>query len=570
MADRYTASPYRSSRQYNAAPASSSSHHHGAYNDNIDVDTVDYDDTGVPAPHHLATSHSVSPYPAPLVAPTPLSPARRHLNEMQELHAAPSGYVSQSPFRSSLALSPDTIRGGYLPTFDSHDTLYYQNEPKFGQYDDDGASTYYSHRDSGDAWAMEDAEHQGAHDSLAQSRDRYIKRKSAALAATESAYNLAPPKPARFPFLAALAPHKKYLIAAGSILAAIVFAVIIFFATRHNTNATIVDGPLTNSGPSGNPTAGVVKSDKSDPSKFDKDPRLHHSMYGICYTPFHAQYPSCGATQSNVTEDIQLLSQLTSRVRLYGSDCQTSQMVLEAIKQTKVDMTVFLAVWIDDNADTVQRQIDNVVDAVKTYGTDHIAGITVGNEYLLNGGSVTTLLAHIAAVNTTVNALPNLGKYIPIGTADAGSMVSTQLATGADYVMANVHPWFGGLPVDQAAGWIYEYTNTNEPSTALLAPNKPTLYVAEAGWPTGANQTSLMTYQGATAGIAELNTFLQTFVCQSNANFTQSALQPSFIFEAFDEPWKDVLYGGVEAHWGLFDANKKLKDGLVIPDCAAP
>ncbi len=129
-------------------------------------------------------------------------------------------------------------------------------------------------------------------------------------------------------------------------------------------------------------------------------------------------------------------------------------------------------------------------------------------------------------------------------------MVTTQLATGADYLFANVHPWFGGLPVDQAAGWIYEYTNTNEPSTALLAPNKPTLYVAEAGWPTGANQTSLMTYQGATRGDRRAqHVFADVRVSVQRQLYPECAAA-EFIFEAFDEPWKDVLYGGVEAHWG--------------------
>lgn len=42
---------------------------------------------------------------------------------------------------------------------------------------------------------------------------------------------------------------------------------------------------------------------------------------------------------------------------------------------------------------------------------------------------------------------------IPVGTADAGSEITTILATGADFIMANVHPWFGGLPVAQAAAW---------------------------------------------------------------------------------------------------------------------
>lgn len=39
---------------------------------------------------------------------------------------------------------------------------------------------------------------------------------------------------------------------------------------------------------------------------------LHQIFYGMAYTPFNAQAPQCGAVQANVTEDIQLLSQLTS------------------------------------------------------------------------------------------------------------------------------------------------------------------------------------------------------------------------------------------------------------------
>ncbi len=462
MADRYTApSPYAGRQGFFSSAASSSSQHHGSAENGVDIDTVDYyDDNGVPAPHHLATSHSLSPYPSsPRFAP-----------EMQELLSAPSGYLHPpSPYLPSLPSAPESLHGGaYMPSFDSHDSLYH----KGGSYEDDEEDSLYSRRNS-DAWGLYDTQHEGARTSLSLARERYIKRKSAAMTTSGDALDYVPPKPT---LLSRLSPRQKWwLIGTASVASAVVFAIIIFFATRHNTNASIMesysatgapDSPSPNNGGAtkgGKPTAGVVASDPKDPSKFTKDPRLHHSMYGLCYTPFNAQYPSCGATQSNVTEDIQIMSQLTSRLRLYGADCDTSQLVLEAIQQTKVDMQVFLAVWVDNNADTFQRQVDEIVDAVKKYGTDHIAGITVGNEYLLNGGSVTDLLARIASVNTTVNALPGLGKYIPIGTADAGSMVTLQLASGADYVMANVHPWFGGLPVDQAAQWVYEYTNTNAP-----------------------------------------------------------------------------------------------------------
>ena len=118
----------------------------------------------------------------------------------------------------------------------------------------------------------------------------------------------------------------------------------------------------------------------------------------------------------------------------------------------------------------------------------------------------------------------------------------------------------------------------------------PTLYVAETGWPTGANgeppallcryapltpclaaETRLETLGPAVAGIEELNRFMDDYVCAANRNATAATPDPFssyFFFEAFDEPWKDALYGGVEAHWGLFTSDKKLKEGLVIPDCS--
>lgn len=49
------------------------------------------------------------------------------------------------------------------------------------------------------------------------------------------------------------------------------------------------------------------------------------------------------------------------------------------------------------------------------------------------------------------------------------------------------------------------------------------------------------------ASEANLQIFLDTFVCQSNQLGVKY-----FFFEFFDEEWKDQLYGGVEGHWGLF------------------
>jgi len=94
--------------------------------------------------------------------------------------------------------------------------------------------------------------------------------------------------------------------------------------------------------------------------------------------------------------------------------------------------------------------------------------IIVGNEYILNmaGTDSTTssaylsaaqdIIDHIQEVNTTIKGM-NLNKHLPIGTSDAGSVLSTTLATGIDFFMANVHPWFATEPVDTAAVWTYNF-----------------------------------------------------------------------------------------------------------------
>jgi exo-beta-1,3-glucanase (GH17 family) len=58
---------------------------------------------------------------------------------------------------------------------------------------------------------------------------------------------------------------------------------------------------------------------------------------------------------------------------------------LEAIKQTKVDMQVYLGNYplATDNGTAYTRQRDVLKEAIQTYGTDHIAGVTVGNEFML-------------------------------------------------------------------------------------------------------------------------------------------------------------------------------------------
>lgn len=101
------------------------------------------------------------------------------------------------------------------------------------------------------------------------------------------------------------------------------------------------------------------------------------------------------------------MSQLTRRIRIYGGDCNQTAVVvsslittftgritqhfslqLEAIKQTKVDLEVFLGNYVvAGDSSAYERQKKAIKEAIEVYGVTNIAGITVGNEYILKSVS---------------------------------------------------------------------------------------------------------------------------------------------------------------------------------------
>ncbi|THH00375.1 hypothetical protein EW026_g2157 [Hermanssonia centrifuga] len=353
------------------------------------------------------------------------------------------------------------------------------------------------------------------------------------------------------------------LIAAG-------VAIGITVSKHHTTSSTSTKSGSGSANADNGASGAVNQTNPNDPSSFVADPNLKHSFYGLAYTPAGSQLPDCGNSLDAVIEDIQLISQLTSRIRLYGADCNQSALVLEAIQQTKVNMTVYLGNYNvpNDGGVAYTRQRDTIEDAIKTYGVDHVAGVTVGNEYMLNyldannGGDqpngpigdagAALLIPNITDTRNMLASL-NLPKTVPVGTADAGSFFNN--------LMSNVHPWFANVSIDQAADWTAEFFQGNNVVVAQGLPNQPQMFIAETGWPSESSDVSNESNGPSTASVPNLQTFLDTFVCQANQNGTGY-----FYFEFFDEEWKDQQFGGVEGWWGLFNANKTLK-ALTLPDC---
>ncbi|KAF2175198.1 glycoside hydrolase family 17 protein [Zopfia rhizophila CBS 207.26] len=314
-----------------------------------------------------------------------------------------------------------------------------------------------------------------------------------------------------------------------------------------------------------------LSKDSDEIKKLMTNPDLHKVFPGMDYTALNAQYPECmhaPPSQNNVTRDIAVLSLLTNNIRLYGTDCNQTEMVLHAIDRLELtDMKVWLGVWLGNNDTTNERQVSHMWKLLDETDSKKFRGIIVGNEVLFRQDLTETELLKV--ITDIKSNLTDKKIDLPIATSDLGDNWTADMATKVDIVMSNVHPFFAGVTAENAAGWTWDFWTTHDVVLTKSDPNIKQI-VAEVGWPSkGGNNCGQSTCpsgtHGSVAGIDEMNTFMDTYICQSLENGTEF-----FWFEAFDEPWK-VRFNEKgkewEDQWGLMDVNRKLKDGVKIPDC---
>jgi exo-beta-1,3-glucanase (GH17 family) len=289
---------------------------------------------------------------------------------------------------------------------------------------------------------------------------------------------------------------------------------------------------------------------------------LSNVFYGIDYAPRNVIYPACGATQKDVMLDVALLSQVTSRIRTYGTQCNQTKYILESIKLLHLNVSLSIGVWIGENDEINDEQILDMKQVFRSYPRKYFETIFVGNEVLFREDqSSEKLIKYIDDVKSFVQK--ELKWDIPVGTSELSSRVDANVMKHCDFFGSNTHPFFSGESVSNASAWTFDSLKYQvEPYRKLSSTrqNSPRVILSEVGWPYDGGS-----YHNAKAGPKEMQEFINDFVCKANEQ-----KRPWYFFEAFDEPWKEVYHRNNarwETEWGLFTADRKMKQGITFPQC---
>ena len=286
----------------------------------------------------------------------------------------------------------------------------------------------------------------------------------------------------------------------------------------------------------------------------------------ICYSGYREGqrpgdvYPS----RDQIVEDLKILAKNWKYLRLY--DCSPHAVtVLEVIRDEGLDFKVMLGLdmaaemsnphcpWgaeysdevLDANRKANGAEVHRLIDLANEH-RERVFSVSVGNEASVEWTD------HMVPVENLVDYVREVKKSIRQPVTFCENYVPwtyklEPLAEVLDFIAVHTYPAWEYRSIHDAL----EYTKQNYHSVVDHYPGKPVI-ITEAGWTTAANGRGIDPHNASEE--------LQASYYEQLMEWTNEEQIMTFVFEAFDEPWKgspDPLEP--EKHWGLFNVERAPK-----------
>ena len=312
------------------------------------------------------------------------------------------------------------------------------------------------------------------------------------------------------------------------------------------------------------------KTERKDPLiKREFDPYLSGKWIGnaVSYGPYRqGQAPGKkGPSKEQILEDLKIVSNYWNLIRVYNADADTKN-ILEVIRENNLPIKMMLGIWLAKEVDHPEQKnenIENIINGIELANQfpDIVIAVSVGNEsqvfWSWHRLNIDKLVRYIRTVRNNV--------LVPVTTADDYNFwnkpESKKIAAEIDFIVTHIYPLWNGKTLDTAIPWMdstFKDIQKRYPEMDIV--------LGETGWAT--------TYNPEKKGPGEQGTLIkgkvglkaqEKYLIEHN-NWVNSNKVTTFLFEAFDEPWKG---GGensgpneIEKHWGVFYEDRTPKESF--------
>jgi len=286
--------------------------------------------------------------------------------------------------------------------------------------------------------------------------------------------------------------------------------------------------------------------------------------YG-CYR--EGQAPGAqGPSKEQILEDLNIISRYWNLIRVYNADDDT-QRILSVIREHQLPIRMMLGIWLENETDKPEARAANVENVMRGISLanaykDIVIAVNVGNEtqvfWSWHRMATADLLRYIRALRS--------GTSVPVTTADDYNFwnkpESLSVAAEVDFIVTHIYPLWNGKTLDEAIPWLdatYNEVQSRHPDKLVV--------LGEIGWATAYNADKKGDGEQGSLIKGEVGLPAQERFLKDLDAWTKSRQVSTFLFEAFDEPWKgggkDTGTNEIEKNWGVFYENRSPKTSFV-------
>lgn len=257
---------------------------------------------------------------------------------------------------------------------------------------------------------------------------------------------------------------------------------------------------------------------------------------GFAYNPsaLYDWNPDDTVTAEHIRGDLKELARITNRVRTYSVSQGLDQVVPIG---AALGLKVTPGAWLNGDRHHNYDELDRLIEVVRK-NPKAVDRVFVGNEANFRN----ELSAHELA-NYMRYVKARVPKGVQVSTAEtyAGWMrlENSEMAETADFIAAHLLPFWEGVPAEEAL----DAVKVQMRELKRTFPGKQ-IVIAEVGWPSEGRRFKEAIADGPSAAA-----FLRRFFVEA-----KRSKWDYYLMEAFDQPWKVKLEGGVGAFWGVYDA----------------
>ncbi len=273
-----------------------------------------------------------------------------------------------------------------------------------------------------------------------------------------------------------------------------------------------------------------------------------------------------GPSETQILEDLEIILNHWNLIRVYGSD-NNSEKVLKVIRKNNLPIRVMLGVWLEDEKVNPERKNENIQEVLKAVKlaneySEIISAINVGNEtqvfWSAHKMEIEDLIRYIRIVRNNTS--------VPVTTADDYNFwnkpISKSVAMEVDFIVVHIYPLWNGITLENSIDWM----NNIFFNEIKKFHSDKILVLGEIGWATNYDATRTGDGQQGSLIKGEVSYAAQEKFLLKLSRWTDTNKVTTFLFEAFDEPWKG---GGelsspneIEKHWGVYYENRTPKESF--------